>query len=390
MMLQCLYCTNAQFELGKGSEEHVILSSLGGKKSSRNICCEACNNKYGGEIDVVLSKEFHFFCTMIGIRTGRGKDAPTQLKILTTENEKYDLLPGGKNRLSDNTVEFTDGENSSTVSITARDEETALKLLNVALRKYGKDLKDLSSVSGINITGYPDPMTGRISIGQEFYRSIAKMALTYVATLISPKRLRGEEFLKITSFIKGEHTSNDYVRIESANVFPSAPGIDELNHRIFFLATAEKKRAIVLLELFGSFRFSVLLSDVWSGESSAKVHVINPITHKRSDQDLPPTDTIYDEIQKQTDAQQIEAVKTAITTAGAVINRRQRKTMVSQIVGEAFNDQESGPDRVVSEAELTIALEKISAEVARFITRSPLKENIDLTAFIHNSKKNDI
>lgn len=391
-MLQCLYCTNAYFEPGKGSEEHVILSALGGRKSSRNVCCQNCNNWLGREIDEDLSKQFHFFCTMIGVTTGRGRDAPTHVKMLTSETEAYDLLPGGKSRLSDNKVEFDERENAATVSIKARDEKTALKLMDQALRKYGKSLDDIQSLEGLSVTGYPDQMHVRLSIGQECYRSIAKMALTYAATLISPKRLRDEEFFKITSFIKGECPSNDYVRIESESIFPQIPTLDDFHHRIFFFASTEKKQAISLLELFGKFRFSILLTDSWTGTSLAKVHVINPCTHERTDVDLQSSDWIFQEVQNLTDSQQIEAITNAIATVGGEINRRQRETLVSQIAAKAFNFKAGDPDRFLSEEELSKAFESISSDIARFITRSSVTEQVYLTAFrrdTSNSSENE-
>ncbi len=384
-MLPCVYCTSEEFEPGKGSEEHAILSALGGRKSSRNICCVTCNNMYGREIDVFLSEAFHFFCTMIGVKTGRGQDAPIHERILTIGNETYDLLPGGKNRLSANKVTFADGEDASKVSIMARDEATALRLMNQALGKYGKDVQDLATLTGTSVTHYPDPMQVELSIGQECYRSIAKMALTYAATLMDAQRLRGEAFAKIKSFIKGENTINDQVRIEAASVFPDAPKIDDVNHRLFFFASAEKKQAVVLVELFGHFRFSVVLTDAWTGISVAKAHVINPVTHERTDMDLPFSDLIFQTVQKQSDAQQIDAITRAISTVGAVINKRQQGVLISQMVGKAFNYQENEPDRMLSEEELLKALESIAADLARFITRSSFAERIDLTGLLRSS-----
>lgn len=72
-MLKCIYCNVEEFLPDKGSLEHAILSALGGVKGSKNICCETCNNKYGREIDAALVEQFHIFCTMFGVKTGRKK-----------------------------------------------------------------------------------------------------------------------------------------------------------------------------------------------------------------------------------------------------------------------------------------------------------------------------
>lgn len=380
--MKCLYCNLEEFNPGEGSEEHVIISALGGRKSSKNICCEACNNKYGREIDTVLASQFHFFCTMIGIKTGRGKSAPTHAKMLAAEEEDYDLLPGGTNRLSANKMEFQESDKDYTISIMARDEEAALNLMRSAAKKYGKELKDFPSLLGSSITAYPDLMHVNLSITQECYRSLAKMALTYAATLISPERLRGKDFSAIKNYITGETLANDFVRIESSLLFHTRPKTDDLNHRIFFYSNDEKACAVALIELFGHFRFSVLLTNSWSGGLLAKAHVINPVTHERFDSDIPISDNVFDQIHRLSDAQQIRTVQEAIASVGAIISERQTNIFISQTVAKAFNYREGEPDRLISQDDFEKALKQISLDMARFIARAPVEEAVDLSEFL--------
>ena len=383
LILQCVYCDQNQFASGRGSIEHVILSSLGGKKSSRNICCEACNNFLGIEIDARLAKQFHFFCTMMGVKTGRGKDAPTLTGMLTAGSESFDLLSGGASRLSASKVEIEEGENSFTISVTAKNEDAALYFMRQRLKSFGKDIPDLPSPSATSVTSFPEPIKHSLTIDQEEYRSIAKMGLTYAATLIAPERLRSEQFAQVRLFIKGDNLSNEFVRIEPVDVLPASPTINDLNHRIFFYASEEKKAAVALLQIFGYFTFSIVLSDSWTGSSIAKAHVIDPVTHERCDMDLPPANAIFEQIRKQSDQEEINSINWAISSILAIITQRQRDAYISQMVANSFDFKEGEADRFLSEEELQAGLEKLSLFAARFITRSSFEESIDLISYLN-------
>ncbi|MEM9508446.1 MAG: hypothetical protein AAGA16_12310, partial [Cyanobacteria bacterium P01_E01_bin.35] len=65
------------------------MSSIGGRKVSRDIDCENCNNKLGLEIDEPFSKRLGFFSTMLGITTGRNKNAPIHKNFVKHEGENY-------------------------------------------------------------------------------------------------------------------------------------------------------------------------------------------------------------------------------------------------------------------------------------------------------------
>ena len=137
-MLTCIYCESEEFESDRGSKEHVILSSLGGRKGSKNICCQACNNKYGTEIDEDLSKELSFFSTMLDITTGRNKSAPTHQRIVSHSGKDYNINSGGAFKLSKADVKISDRDdlNGHEVSITAGNEKR-----NYSERKHKKSLE---------------------------------------------------------------------------------------------------------------------------------------------------------------------------------------------------------------------------------------------------------
>lgn len=162
-MLNCIYCKTATFENGKGSEEHVILSALGGRKVSKNINCKDCNNRLGSEIDTSFN-ELSFISTILGVKTGRKKDAPVQKKIVTHEGENYDLLPGGKFRLSKINVKCNDEVGQESISITAPpNKEQALNKLNQVSRKWDKSIDDFAELKATHTKFYLPQSTKIIS-----------------------------------------------------------------------------------------------------------------------------------------------------------------------------------------------------------------------------------
>lgn len=189
MIISCIYCLNGNFEKGKGSLEHVILSSLGGRKSSRNICCESCNNRLGKEIDEPLSEALSFFSTMLDITTGRNKPAPTQKMIGEHEGKKFDIFSGGLVKYSKSDVGITEADGKAEICISANSEEEALKILSGVLKKYNKTIDDFTDLEAKSVKSYIPSIHQRLQLGgEEQLRSIAKTALTYIATFVSPER----------------------------------------------------------------------------------------------------------------------------------------------------------------------------------------------------------
>ena len=247
----CIYCKENSFDPGKGSEEHAILSSLGGRKASRNICCQECNNRLGDEIDKPFAKEYAFFSTMLDITTGRNKDAPTHREAVEHNGLAFDLKPGGMFKLSKAVVsleEQTDGY--SLISITAGSEEQALPLIAQVLKRYEKSIDDFQSLEAKSVKSYLPTEHKRISIGgPQQFRAVAKMLLTYLATLVSPDRLRSGVFDDVVAFINGCGSEFAGAYIGSHVELPTVKQISDINHRAFIIASSDKKLAIGVLEV---------------------------------------------------------------------------------------------------------------------------------------------
>ncbi|WP_444886718.1 HNH endonuclease [Microbulbifer sp. JMSA008] len=280
MKLKCIYCGIAEFDKGKGSEEHAILSSLGGRKASRSICCQACNGKLGEEIDKPLVEGLRHLSTYFGVLTGRNKESAIVREFGTHNGVPFDLLPGGQVQLSKDRVEEEIDEDKGIINISvhARDEYRARNILKGLLRKHGKTEENLNLNEMARDLEGPGPVNSNLELGGELqYRSIAKSALTYLATMISSERLRGECFSEIIEYILGRREGARFVFIVKMD-FPEFPSVSEVQHRIIIFASEGRRMVVGLLELFGGIRFKVTLSNCWDGPDVKKGYAVNPLT----------------------------------------------------------------------------------------------------------------
>jgi len=296
-MLSCIYCTNQSFNEGKGSSEHVVLSSIGGRKLTKNVCCEKCNNKLGKEIDEKLSEELKFLSTMLGTITGRNRKVGPIKNIYEHNGKNFDFTSEGKLKLSQEYVKKTPLKNSnkSSVIVTA---DNISKATNRFEQISQKSIDKIDSVVVEKIIINNPRIKGEINLGgqNQSRRSIVKTMLTYAATLISPERLRGGCFKSTIEYINGNNESYDRLMFDTATQFPDRPFVDEINHRVFFVASNEYKKAIGLFEVFGKLRFSTILSNSWSGPSISQGYAIDPVTGEQLNLSIEEPNEIFNSI----------------------------------------------------------------------------------------------
>lgn len=279
MKLTCIYCRTEEFEQGRGSEEHAVLSSLGGRKSSRSICCQKCNTDLGNQIDEPLADGLRIISTFLGIITGRGKEAATLKSYGTHNDKKFDLLPGG--RVQQSKVKIgrqIDKENGIVnISVSARNLDEVKNLLEQQLNSFEKSVKDFQFDKITERIEYPEAISGTIDLGLvSQHRSLAKSALTYLATMISPQRLRSECFSGVIEYILGDKEELALTTITKVS-FPPLPNISDVQHRIIISASEDRKIVIGLVELFGGLKFKVILTENWDGPDLQKGYAVNPL-----------------------------------------------------------------------------------------------------------------
>ncbi|EMI4157456.1 hypothetical protein V6432_004433 [Vibrio parahaemolyticus] len=286
-MLDCIYCKTERFPQGKGSKEHAVLSSLGGRKLSRNICCELCNNRLGKAIDDGLSSRMSMISTLLNITTGRNKSAPTQIDAVKLGGESYNLLPNGEMQQRKIKQQWKTESSKTSFQVIANNEEQALKIVEGQLKSRGKSLNDVENGTITLVSQYGAEINETFSFCEDDLRSVAKMALTMLATKISPSRLRNGEFKDVIEYINGSNENIEDIVFSDTNTdFPEKYSVSSINHRVFLYSSRREKLCIALVELFGGFRFSVLLSRYWSGPEISCCYAIDPVSLEKLDLDI--------------------------------------------------------------------------------------------------------
>jgi hypothetical protein len=233
----------------------------------------------GNQIDKPLTEGLRIISTLFGIVTGRGKDTATLKNYGTHNNKKLDLLPGGRFQQSKGKIDRQIDEKTgiANISISARNLDHAMNLLGQQLKSLGGTVKDFQFGEITERIEYPGVISGTFDLGLvSQHRSIAKSALTYLATMISPERLRSGCFSNLIEYIFNDNEELLLTSITKVQ-FPSLPHISDAQHRIIISASEDKKIAIGLVELFGSLKFKVILTDCWDGPDLQKGYTVNPL-----------------------------------------------------------------------------------------------------------------
>ncbi|MCW2005417.1 hypothetical protein FHY30_004261 [Xanthomonas arboricola] len=278
--IECIYCdspTPQKFGINEGSKEHVILSSIGGRKASRNVCCRICNTRLGNEIDIELSLKLAPISNLFGIKTDRKGRAPTLPTEHCLESEPLVVAPGGKFELKQASIRekrLEDGKIE--ISVVARTTEEADRLRDQYIRKFnGATLSDPVYVA----KSTPSPtISHRFSFETNEKRSSVKMLLTLLATCVNPTRIRSDEMRPAIEFILGKGKLDLPVVPWLCMEIPAIDDKYRFGHTAAVFASANSKEVFGVLIIFGAIKVTARLSDGWTGPAVGQMYCVDPVT----------------------------------------------------------------------------------------------------------------
>ena len=202
------------------------------------------------------------------------------------------------------------------------------------------------------------------------------MMLTYAATLMSPERLRSGCFDAVIEYIKGNNPSYDGIQFDTVTAFPEQPALDEINHRIFFIASESLKLAIGLIEIYGKLRFSAVLSDEWEGTSLGKAYAVNPVSGHQDNIEFNVTDEMFSSLNKR--HLDINYYRNSISQLIEVFQKRQTDEVLSKITKDAIDRHMVGKGEFVTKEMIAQVSQEVALEFVRFTQRLESIEDIDL------------
>ena len=259
-----------------GSEEHIVLKSMGGRKVVRGFLCEPCNNRLGNAIDAPLEEVFRPISLMTGCVRGDGKGVrPMELEFADGKRRK--LVPGG----------LVDVRRPITVNV-ADERVGGIRIFDpfVVAKIAEQKLRDLMSEGDrvqVKMSVVPELEPEETIFEFNFgdlahYRSVLKMGLALIAS--ENRLVDGPELHRCLEFINGaseewhrniDHAADSELRSE----FSTHP------RQHVLAAVPEGDQWELVFLVFGYIPIRMKLPAPKGGMSSA-AHVVDPIagTHE--------------------------------------------------------------------------------------------------------------
>ncbi len=259
--------------------EHIIPQCLGGVLKKR-IYCTKCNSKLGRDVDIELAKNFGRYATLLNIGRERGINQPFKLVDENTGlSVKFDGTQFRRDKPVVNMTKSTDGKLEG-VEIIARSEEELNEIFSKIAKKYNIDL---SLVVFDQLEHEPPSSSHEFYLDNDsIHKAIAKIVYGFACWKLPKEIILSSSFDKIRSYLK-----NDLIeKLVSSNYDDQYTGfmIDNLRplHKIHLSINRSKKIIVGYVALFGTFRYTVLLSDTFESQIDwpAIDYTYNPVTQR--------------------------------------------------------------------------------------------------------------
>jgi hypothetical protein len=259
----CMFCKNLA-----GSEEHVFLSSLGGRVITRRATCLECNNSFAneetGKVDDALAEALIQIRNALKIWTGRGKPPPMIYRAGTMDDGvEFDLAPGFVPlvRAAQIPDQLVQGQ-----VIVASNIKDAKRLKSI----FEKRKWPISTDQAVLVTKKVPNVHLRTSFdGNKVWRCVAKTAVVGCVVLygndqakavISPELLMSIRHgaPHIAQFAGWDYINN-WPQVTSLTPHKKTPNAIQSGFEHSLVITDVQDRLVAYVELFGGWRFSVNL-----------------------------------------------------------------------------------------------------------------------------------
>ena len=266
---KCIFCGS---DLNVGSEEHVFLSALGGRITTRRAICLSCNNAFAndetGKVDDALAECFKHVRNGLKIWSGRNGPPPTLPKAgKMDDGGEFDLAPGFVPVMrKGNIPDVRQLSLGNEVVLTARDEADAERILNI-LAKQGVSV---NSRRATKVQAKVPTVHASIAVDStRVWRAVAKMAT--VAFVVLYGNEQAQRFIdpsvraairhgnpSISNFTGWDFT-NPWPEIAELRPHDKTPGARASGYEHSVIISDVGTNSVAYITLFGGWRFSALL-----------------------------------------------------------------------------------------------------------------------------------
>jgi len=268
MVGKCLFCFD---DLAPGSEEHVFLSALGGRLTTRQATCSRCNNDFAkaefGKIDDALADAFLLVRCALLIRSGRDQPPPTIVKAGRLQSgAEYDLAPGLVPITRRGLVPDFRTIQGNSVNLVARDFGDAKRMIEIA-EKRGVS-PHVRKVERVETKAPRTEIASNLDL-TKMWRAVAKTALVGSCVLYGNETVHSFADSRLRQAVKtGKPEISEYAGCDYVNIWPSVlsaaahrhtPSATRSSFDHSLLVADVGEDSVAYVELFGAFRFSLRL-----------------------------------------------------------------------------------------------------------------------------------
>jgi hypothetical protein len=377
-VLSCVLCIQPIPE--KTMPEHILLNSLGGRKTVSTVICPNCNNKFGKGPDKDLANSTEFLRNICNLQSGDGGEAP-HIKGLESDGEKFDLDPGMRQKVrAKKPMNLELGRKEVSVKIEAYSKSEANKLVRGAAIAIAKHIGHSSSqvIEGINqeiLNGWsssfrpapPIKQQLQFGVGQS-QQAMAKACLVLWATKVSNVEACKDQYNTIRDFIndgsKSLNAHSAIAKIDTREV-PSVPEKFGQNPNFIWVGSDALGRVFGYYRLYGAIGWRFLLCNEGGVPARQFCLISNPYNNKHWDlleeQDVPVG---YDWVAEEWNAYppQFDKVLSKFNVMIEHSQEQSQKKWVGDLIRDAFNK--------VGCLEGDVLTEKHAAGISDYIARA--------------------
>ncbi|MFC1611491.1 hypothetical protein ACFL6C_11065 [Myxococcota bacterium] len=285
-------------EMDHDSEEHIVLDSLGGKRTVTGIIGRRVNNELGKAIDAPFEEALRPLSILLGARRGDGKPVAPLRRLETADGTQINISSGGFPELSRRgqvePLETSDA--SKRFSVHANTIEKAIELVAHQLKRFDGDVSKIQDLRIDDISKSAGRVQLNTSLGGAIHgRTVSKMGFMALA------RAFGRNFIDASSLddavqfiVNGDEDSPRHTMVpERRTELRAAIGGAVGTHTLATFDVTEGCCAVFLA--FGVAPFWVRLSDQSLGLETAIVHHVEPVenTHTVEDRKVSLPDAQY-------------------------------------------------------------------------------------------------
>ncbi|MEP0070934.1 HNH endonuclease [Pyruvatibacter sp.] len=200
----CIFCPTVLSERTK--PEHILLNALGGRRTTRTAICDHCNNLFGSTIDDDLAKMVLPIRNMLGMRSGKGKKAPS-ISTVDASGRRLVLMHGGQPKNADKPysvdIESSGARNIKVYADPDRDLEAIIPHIAAEAGYTTEEIRQHLANAEARLVSQPvDTVHGRLSFGKiGSQRAMMKACLILWSEKVGNAELQKSNYQSAKDFV---------------------------------------------------------------------------------------------------------------------------------------------------------------------------------------------